>query len=318
MEKVSTPHVHADQRGCVVCIGVFDGVHRGHQSLLALARGQADEIGVPLVAMTFDPHPMAVVGPRRAPSSLATLAHRIDLLKMAGADAVEVLEFDEVTAAMEPQEFIHRILVDRLHVRAVVVGQDFRFGHRAAGTFETLEHEGARHGFRALAAPLVGDGEHRWSSSQARRLLEAGDVEAAAKALGRPYRLDGTVVHGDHRGRELGFPTANLAWRGDPTVPADGVYAGWLATGLEVLPAAVSVGTNPQFDGRERRVEAYAIGRDDLELYDHEIGVSFVARIRGQRRFADVGELVARMGVDVEEARRALAAVGVVGDASRG
>lgn len=299
--------VHVDQRGAVVCIGVFDGVHRGHRSLIGIARGVADELGVPLVAITFDPHPMAVVGPRVAPTSLATLDHRVELLQRAGADVVDILHFDEAVAAMEPQEFVHRVLVDRLHTRAVVVGQDFRFGHRAAGSFETLVHEGDRHGFRAVAAPLVGDGEHRWSSTAIRALVSDGDVAAAGVALDRPYRLDGVVVHGDHRGRELGYPTANLSWSGAPTIPGDGVYAGWLGVGEDRLPAAISVGTNPTFDGQEHRVESHVLDRDDLDLYGLPVRVEFTDRIRGQERFDDVSALVARMAVDVDEVRRRLA-----------
>ena len=308
MDTVDPKPVHAGLRGCVACIGVFDGVHRGHQSLVDIARHRADALGVPLVAITFDPHPAAVVGPRHAPTSLATVPHRVELLMAAGADAVDVLHFDEAMSAMDPQEFVHRVLVDRLHVREIVVGQDFRFGHRAAGSHETLVHEGERHDFRAIAAPLVGDGSERWSSTGIRLLVEQGDVAAAARALGRPYRLDGVVVHGDHRGRELGYPTANLAWSGDPTVPADGVYAGRLQV-LDSgpgMPAAISVGTNPQFDGRERRVEAYVLDHDDLDLYGAAVGVSFVERIRGQARFESVDALVAHMAVDVEEARRLL------------
>ena len=297
--------VHADLRGCVACIGVFDGVHRGHQSLVGIARHRADALGVPLVAITFDPHPAAVVGSRHAPTSLATVPHRVELLVAAGADSVDVLHFDETMSAMDPQEFVHRVLVDRLHVREIVVGQDFRFGHRASGTYDTLVTEGERHGFRAVAAPLVGDGVERWSSTGIRALVVQGDVAAAATALGRPYRLDGEVVHGDHRGRELGYPTANLRWAGDPTIPADGVYAGWLRVlgGGSDLPAAISVGTNPQFDGQERRVEAYVLDRDDLDLYGTQVGVAFVRRIRGQERFESVDALVERMAVDVSEAR---------------
>jgi riboflavin kinase/FMN adenylyltransferase len=290
----------------VACIGVFDGVHRGHRSLLALARERSQSIGVPLVAITFDPHPMSVIGSRVAPTSLATIAHRVELLHEAGADEVDVLAFDDATAAMSPQEFVHSVLVERLRVRELVVGQDFRFGHRAAGSFDTLVEEGARHGFRALAAPLVGDGERRWSSTAARALIAEGNVMAAGIALARPYRLEGVVVHGDHRGRELGYPTANLGWAGTPTLPADGVYAGWLGVGGDVHPAAVSVGTNPQFSGEERRVEAYAIDREGLDLYDRPARVSFVDRIRGQQTFDGVDGLVARMGEDVEEARRLL------------
>ena len=225
------------------------------------------------------------------------MPHRIELLLAAGADAVDVLHFDEAMSAMDPQEFVHRVLVDRLHVREIVVGQDFRFGHRAAGTYDTLVTEGERHDFRAIAAPLVGEGAERWSSTGIRALVVEGDVAAAATALGRPYRLDGVVVHGDHRGRELGYPTANLRWTGEPTVPADGVYAGWLRvldSGPD-LPAAISVGTNPQFDGQERRVEAYVLDRDDLDLYGTEVGVAFVdahpragaVRVRGRAGRAD-------------------------------
>ena len=298
----------ADVRGSVACIGVFDGVHRGHRSLIGLARERADELGAPLVVITFDPHPLAVVGPRVAPPSLATVAHRAELLVEAGADSVDVLTFDAALAGMDPQDFVHRVLVERLHVREVVVGQDFRFGHGATGTYDTLVVEGQRHGFRAVAAPLVGDGGERWSSTATRALIAAGEVAAAALALGRPYRLDGEVVHGDHRGRELGYPTANLRWDGSPAVPADGVYAGWLDVGAARYPAAISVGTNPTFGGRERRVEAYALDRADLDLYGRQAHVSFVARIRGQETFADVDGLVARMAVDVDEARRLIAA----------
>lgn len=306
LSPLSTEPAARDARGCVACIGVFDGVHRGHQSLISLARATADELGLPLVAITFDPHPMSVVGAGAAPTTLASLAHRVELLRAAGADEVDVLEFDRDLASMDPQEFVHGVLVDRLHVRAVVVGQDFRFGHRAAGTFETLEQEGDRHGFAAIAAPLVGDGTERWSSTATRRLIEEGEVERAAVALGRPYRLDGIVVHGDHRGRELGYPTANLDWAAGPVVPADGVYAGWLVRGGERLPAAISVGTNPTFDGAERRVEAYVLDRDDLDLYGQAVGDEFVARIRGQERFDSIEALVDQMARDVERVRAVL------------
>ncbi len=299
MDNASLESVHADLRGCVACIGVFDGVHRGHQSLVSLARARADQAGLPLVAITFDPHPMEIVRPGQAPTSLASVPQRIELLRLAGADDVQVIAFDEHVAAMTPEEFVHRALVERLHVREIVVGQNFRFGHRAAGTVDTLRTEGDRHGFRAVAAPLMGEGDHRWSSTAIRVLIEQGDVAAAGDALGRPYGIDGVVVHGDHRGRELGYPTANLQWSGRPTVPADGVYAGYLDVYGERLPAAVSVGTNPQFDGRERRVEAFALGTTDLDLYDRHVRVEFVERLRGQERFDSVEELVAQMARDV-------------------
>ena len=227
--------IPSDWGRCVLTIGVFDGVHRGHAELIARAVKAGRERGVPTVLMTFDPHPLAVIGPKRAPTSLATLEHRAELLRRAGADVVEVLAFDEDTAAMSPQDFVADVLVRRLGARAVVVGADFRFGHRAAGTLVTLEDEGARAGFSVVGVPLAGDHGQRWSSTATRALIEAGEVAAAAVALGRPYRIDGEVVHGDHRGRELGFPTANLAasaiapvQTAPPTVPSDGVYAGWL------------------------------------------------------------------------------------------
>lgn len=303
--------------GVVITIGVFDGVHRGHQALIAAAREQADLRGLPLVAMTFDPHPLAVIGPKRAPTSLATLEHRAELLRRAGADVVEVLAFDEETAAMSPQDFVADVLVRRLGARAVVVGADFRFGHRAAGTLVTLEEEGARAGFSVVGVPLAGDHGQRWSSTATRALIEAGEVAAAAVALGRPYRIDGEVVHGDHRGRELGFPTANLAasaiapvQTAPPTVPSDGVYAGWVrlldSPDAPAMPSAISVGTNPTFDGLERRVEAHVLGRDDLDLYGQPIGVEIVDRLRGQLRFDGADALVAQMCEDVVNARAVL------------
>lgn len=305
----TAPHAHtpdAAPSGCVACVGVFDGVHRGHRALVAHARERADARGLPLVVVTFDPHPMSVVRPGTEPTLLATLDHRIELLLEAGADEVDVLEFDADLASTEPEEFVEALLVDRLGVREIVVGENFRFGHLARGTTETLRAEGERLGFEVSVLPLVGADDQRWSSTRTRRLIAEGDVDGAARALGRPYRLDGVVVHGDHRGRELGFPTANLQWEGSPTIPADGVYAGWVTTESDRYPAAISVGTNPQFDGRERRVEAYVLDRDDLDLYGQSIGVWFTDRIRGQETFPDAVALVERMGDDVDAARTLL------------
>jgi riboflavin kinase/FMN adenylyltransferase len=290
-------------RGCVACVGVFDGVHEGHRALLRAARGRADARGLPLVAVTFDPHPMTVVPHRSAPTSLAALPRRIDLLRSAGADAVHVLRFDDAMAQMSPEEFVARVLVGDLRVHEVVVGENFRFGHRAAGTVETLRGEGTHLGFEVTAVGLVGDDESRWSSTYARGLIQAGEVGQAARVLGRTYGIDGIVVHGDHRGRELGFPTANLHWADDPTLPADGVYAGWVVRAGDRWPAAVSIGTNPQFQGAVRRIEAYVLDRDDLDLYGHRIEVEFEGRIRGQQTFPDVEAFIARMHVDVDVAR---------------
>lgn len=288
--------------GTVACIGVFDGVHRGHRALLARARHEADARGLPLVAVTFDPHPMTVLSARGAPTSLASVPHRSALLLEAGADEIDVVAFDTALAATEAADFVRDLLVERLEVRAVVVGQDFRFGHRARGSASTLADLGRRWGFDAIAVPLAGQGDARWSSTQARELVLAGELRQAAEVLGRHYRLDGIIVHGDHRGRDLGFPTANLQWRDDPTIPADGVYAGWLIDAGDTMAAAVSVGTNPQFGGKERRVEAHAIGRSDLDLYGHHASIEFVERIRGQLTFSGVEALVTQVAADVSTA----------------
>lgn len=317
MDATDVSAVPEAPQGCVVCIGVFDGVHRGHQALIRQARTEADRLGVPLVAITFDPHPMAVVGPRQPPPALASLAMRSELLRRAGADDVDVLRFDEATSRLTPDEFVERLLVGRLHVRAVVVGQDFRFGHRAAGSVATLREAGARHDFAVYAADLQGDGRDRWSSTRIRGLLADGDVAGAGEALGRPYCVEGEVVHGDHRGRELGYPTANLATHELLALPADGVYAGWLLRGADRWPAAVSVGTNPTFDGVDRRVEAYVLDRDDLDLYGEQVRLEFVHRIRGMEAFASVPELVARMADDVATARVVLGGDGPVSGAPR-
>ncbi len=295
-----------EQSGGVVCIGVFDGVHRGHRALVSVARERADDLALPLVVVTFDPHPMAVVRPGAEPTMLASVEHRVELLLEAGADEVDVLEFDAELAATPAEDFISELLVDRLKVQEVVVGENFRFGNRAMGTTETLRVEGDRFGFRVTVVPLVGASDQRWSSTRTRELVTSGEVVAAAEALGRVYRLDGTVVHGDHRGRELGFPTANLAWQGRPSIPADGVYAGWLLVDHDRLPAAISVGTNPQFDGRERRVEAYVLDRDDLDLYGLDVSIEFTDRIREQLTFPDIAALVVRMNEDVATARQLL------------
>jgi riboflavin kinase/FMN adenylyltransferase len=294
------------ERGAVACVGVFDGVHLGHRALLGRARERATSLRLPLTAVTFDPHPMVVVRPASAPTTLATLQRRLELLQEAGADAVHVLQFDEAMAAMSPEDFVGDVLVRRLRVVDVVVGENFRFGHRAAGNVETLRETGDRLGFAVTAVGLVGDDVARWSSTHARTLIVQGDVAGAALVLGRPYSVDGTVVHGDHRGRELGFPTANLSWRGNPTLPMDGVYAGWLRAYGQRLPAAISIGLNPQFNGAERRIEAYVLDRDDLDLYGHEVQVEFADRLRGQQTFPDLEAFVARMDEDVESARNVL------------
>ncbi|MCW2843452.1 MAG: riboflavin kinase / adenylyltransferase [Nocardioides sp.] len=299
--------VPADLDPTSVVIGNFDGVHLGHRHVLARAREVADERGLTLVAVTFDPHPMAVLRPEHAPTGLTSLESRAELLAAAGADAVLAVPFDRDVASWTPQEFVERVLVTTLHAAAVVVGANFRFGHRAAGDVATLREEGETHGFTAEGIPLDG-GPQVWSSTYVRTCLAGGDVAGAAEALGRPYAVRGVVVKGDQRGRELGFPTANVP-TSELAAPADGVYAGWLRrldTG-ERYPAAISVGTTPTFDGvRERRVESYVLDRTDLELYGVEVEVSFVERLRGMVAFESVEKLVEQMDDDVDRARELL------------
>ena len=305
----SLDDVPADLGRTVVVIGNFDGVHLGHQHVVRRAREIADREGLRVVAATFDPHPMAVLRPEHAPLTLTDIDHRCLLLEEAGVDDVYLIPFSREIAAWTPEEFIDRVVVDGLHAAHVVVGANFRFGARASGDVSTLVEAGREKGFEVEGIALDG-GPQVWSSTYIRTCLAAGDVEGAAEALGRPFSVVGHVARGDLRGRELGYPTANVPTR-DTAAPADGVYAGWLRVlqaGAEPLPAAISVGTNPTFDGvRERRVEAYVLDRTDLDLYDKPVEISFVSRIRGMVRFDGVEALVEEMGRDVERTRELLA-----------
>jgi riboflavin kinase/FMN adenylyltransferase len=303
--------VPGDLGRTVVTIGNFDGVHLGHQHVVRRAVEVAGEVGVDdVVAVTFDPHPIAVLRPEHAPPTLTTIDERLGLLEEAGVDDVLVVPFSREIAAWTPEEFIDRIVVGALHAKAVVVGANFRFGNRAAGDCATLREAGESRDFVVEGIMLDG-GPQVWSSTYVRNCLAAGDVAGAAEALGRPFTVRGTVVKGDERGRELGFPTANVPMNGAVAAPADGVYAGRLTrldTGEE-YPAAISVGTNPTFDGeRERRVESYVLDRTDLELYGVEVEVAFVERLRGMIRFDGVDKLVETMHDDVRRAREILGA----------
>jgi riboflavin kinase/FMN adenylyltransferase len=311
----SLDEIPADLGRTAVVIGNFDGVHLGHQHVIRTAREVADAHGLRVVAVTFDPHPMAVLRPDHAPVTLSDLDTRCRLLGESGADDVLVIPFSREIADWTPEEFVQRVLVDGLHARHVVVGANFRFGNRAAGDVATLVRVGDAADFEVDGVALDG-GPQVWSSTYVRTCLAAGDVEGAAEALGRPYGVVGEVVPGDRRGRELGYPTANVPVR-DLAVPADGVYAGWLrvladpSTGSghrgEPMPAAISIGTNPTFHGvRERRVESYVLDRTDLELYGQQVEVTFVARIRGMVTFDGIDDLVATIRDDVERTRALL------------
>jgi riboflavin kinase/FMN adenylyltransferase len=314
----------------VVTIGVFDGVHRGHQRIVVRAAEAARELGLPLVVVTFDPHPSEVIRPGSHPALLCSLRRRVQLLAEFGADAVCVLPFTLEFSHLSPGEFVQAVLADRLHARRVVVGENFRFGYRAAGDLAALAELGEKYDFRAEGVPLLAQDGVAMSSSAIRDLVAAGDVAGAARGLGRPHRVEGVVVRGEQRGRALGVPTANLETAEHTAIPADGVYAGWLASldaaGREAergrergapgageadrWPAAISVGTNPTFDGRHRVVEAHALDRDDLDLYGVHVAVDFVARLRGMVRFDSVDALVAQMRADIAAARALAAEAG--------
>jgi riboflavin kinase/FMN adenylyltransferase len=297
----------------VVTIGMFDGVHRGHQKTIGRAVDQARAASLPAVVLTFDPHPSEVVRPGSHPPMLTSNRYKAELVEALGVDVMCVLPFTAEFSRLSPDEFVHTVLVEHLHAAAVVVGENFRYGRKAAGSVVSLADAGRRFGFSVEGTPLQGTGSTTWSSTYVRSCVAAGDVRAAADALGREHRVEGVVVRGDRRGREIGYPTANvdpLPWS---AVPADGVYAGRLVRGsgpsAEQLPAAISIGTNPTFAGRERRVEAFVLDADPgLDLYGERVGVAFTDRLRATERFATVEELTAQMDRDVSSTREALAA----------
>ncbi len=287
----------------VVLIGVFDGVHKGHQGLLNRAKAIAD--GRQIIALTFDPHPTTVFAPDRAPTMLTTLADRVELLKIHGADQVAVMKFNEKFAAMSPEDFVKAILVDQLHASTVIVGKNFTYGHKAAGTVKSLIESAARYNFTVDAQELNSDESEVISSSRIRSLVIDGSVEDARLLLGRPHRLDGVVVHGEKRGREIGYPTANLGKIEGQTIPADGIYAGWLTVGINFWPAAISIGTNPTFVGeRGRQVEAYALDQEGLDLYDKSASIEFGWRLRPTLKFDGLEPLLAQMKIDCDQARK--------------
>jgi riboflavin kinase/FMN adenylyltransferase len=290
-----------------VTIGVFDGVHRGHQQTIGHTVRLAHERGVPAVVMTFDPHPAEVVRPGSHPAVLTEAGRKAELVAQLGVDALCVIPFTLEFSRLPAEGFVHDVLVDTLHASLVVVGENFQFGHRAAGDVALLRRLGRTFGFAVESAPLVAAEGTVFSSTYIRALVAAGDVAAAATALGRPHRVEGIVVRGDRRGHELGFPTANLLTGPHVAVPADGVYAAWLVRAHDSpRMAAVSVGTNPTFSGRERRVEAYVLDFDG-DMYGERVALDFVARLREQRSYAGMEPLAAQIRADVDITRALLA-----------
>ncbi|MEP7034555.1 MAG: bifunctional riboflavin kinase/FAD synthetase [Actinomycetota bacterium] len=296
----------------VVTLGNFDGVHRGHRAVLSTVVEQAATRGAKAVAVTFDPHPLALLHPERALQMITSPDQRLDLFAATGLDAVLVMEFTRELAGWTPERFVLEVFTKALRASLVVVGEDTRFGVRNSGDVATLRLLGAEHGFEVVTLADVGNGG-RWSSSRVRDLVTKGEVSAVAEILGRPHRMTGEVVHGDHRGRELGYPTANLNQAATGLIPADGVYAGFLIRPTmpdrdpdHRLPAAISIGTNPTFEGTHRRVEAYVLDRTDLDLYGETVVVEFVERLRSTEKFDSVDALLVQMADDVKRCRALL------------
>ncbi|WP_326610172.1 bifunctional riboflavin kinase/FAD synthetase [Streptomyces scopuliridis] len=291
----------------VVTIGSYDGVHRGHQLIIGRAVERARELGVQSVVVTFDPHPSEVVRPGSHPPLLAPHHRRAELMADLGVDALLILPFTQEFSKLSPADFIVKVLVDKLHARAVIEGPNFRFGHKAAGNVAVLADLGVTYDYEVEVVDLYVTGEagggEPFSSTLTRRLVAEGDVAGAAEILGRPHRVEGVVVRGAQRGRELGFPTANVETLPHTAIPADGVYAGWLTADGERMPAAISVGTNPQFEGTERTVEAYAIDRVGLDLYGLHVAVDFLSYVRGQRKFESIDALLEAIRDDVKRSR---------------
>jgi riboflavin kinase / FMN adenylyltransferase len=288
----------------VVALGNFDGVHLGHQAVVRRAVEEGRRRGAKVVAATFDPHPRVVLAPGSEPRLLTTLEMRREELLGYGVDEVWAIRFDETLSKKSPEEFVRDVLVGGIGASAVVVGENFRFGHRAAGDFQELERLMRGFGGEAYAVPVRSeDGEAPISSTRIRRLVGEGEVAEAAKLLGRLYVLRGEVVMGDKRGRTIGFPTANVLADPALVVPARGVYAGFVRVGKDTYAACTNIGVAPTFERRESRVEAYLLGFEG-DLYGREVDVSFLQRIREEKRFSGVEELKTQISRDVEAARR--------------
>jgi len=283
----------------VIAIGIFDGVHAGHQQIIATAKHQGD-----VTVMTFDPHPTSVIAPERTPTQLVNIKDRIELLKQAGATAVEVVNFNKDFSQLSPDQFIEDVLIGRFSAEHVVIGENFNFGFKAQGTPKYLTEVGPKYGFGVSIVKLHEDRGSTISSSRIRNLIIDGQIERANELLTRNFYLKGPVVHGEKRGREIGYPTANIGLNSLATIPADGVYAGWLNVGEDRWAAAISIGTNPTFPGvRGRQVEAYALDQVGLDLYDQEAKIEFGYRLRDTLKFDGLPPLLEQMKKDCDQAR---------------
>lgn len=299
-------------RGAAVAIGNFDGLHCGHQAVIAETRALAEQLGAPSAVLTFEPHPRRLFQPDAPPFRLSSLESKTRILSELGVDLLYVAGFDRPFSQIPAEAFIDDILIGRLGVRHVVVGEDFAFGHKRAGNVALLRARGQAAGYGVTPAPQVrGDDGAVISSNTIRTALRAGDPVTAARLLGRAWEVEGEVVHGDARGRELGFPTANVDL-GDHLQPATGIYA--VRAGLEEeggtrwYDGAASYGLRPQFEGEDLRLEVYLLDFDG-DLYGRRLRVRFHAFLRGEQKFTDVDALIAQIGRDVADTRAVLAGV---------
>jgi riboflavin kinase/FMN adenylyltransferase len=283
----------------VLAVGIFDGVHAGHQQIIATAKHLGE-----VTVMTFDPHPTSVVAPERTPSQLISVKDRIELLKQSGATYVEVVNFNKDFSQQSPDQFIEDVLLGRFKAEHVVIGENFNFGFKAQGSPKYLSEVGPKYGFGVSIVKLQEERGSTISSTRIRSLIIDGEIERANELLTRRFYLKGPVVHGEKRGREIGYPTANLGLTPLATIPADGVYAGWLSVGESRWAAAISIGTNPTFPGvRGRQVEAYAIDQVGLDLYDQEAKIEFGFRLRDTLKFDGLAPLLEQMKKDCDQAR---------------
>jgi len=289
-----------------VTIGKFDGVHVGHRAVIAMLENAAAAAGLVSTVVTFDQHPLRVIDPEHVPPALTSIAQRRELLAGIGVQATLVLRFDEALQQLSAEAFVEQVLVRTLAARLVFVGSDFRFGAQGRGDVTMLRHLGARYGFEVriiddvdLVDGIRPEGERRVSSTWIRELLSEGRVAEAARLLGREHVVRSTVVHGNERGRAMGYPTANLPPACEGFVPADGVYAARVLHHGRVYPAAVSVGNNPTFEGvPAKQIEAHLLDIADIDLYDDTIAVMFTAFVRGMAKFSSMDDLAAQMRQD--------------------
>lgn len=308
MEVLRGADAHpSEPRPTVVTVGMFDGVHRGHKALFARVFDDARTLGAGSAVVTFDPHPLVVLAPSKAPCVLTTLDQRLGLFEQCGFDIALVLPFDDELARLDPEAFTRAALVDDLQVRKVIVGEDFRFGHKRAGDIGTLRALGERFGFEAEAIGLVGDEGEKISSTDIRRLLTERDVRAAEALLGHPFRLAGEVVHGDERGRTLGFPTANLAPDPRACLPGLGIYAGWWVSEGDRLPGVINVGVRPTFKTDDPPLAEIHLFDVTPDLYGAHGEIEFTAFLRPEEKFDGADALVAQMHEDAKQARDVLA-----------